>query len=655
MHLLKSTLLIISCVFSLVLFAQTTTTINYYNWNPSNPPCNIFGQATTVDGFSHRTVVGIPYYHGYREVRLGASYNTGSGGIRGTEYEIAYNFKKGYSYKITVHAINTSSLSSGYANLRLDLVNSQTQGNAVCTGGLDYVDQTIGGNRIYRSLFAIDYNNISSQHVFNYTTLQASQGYLLVAAIPSGFNNDDQEIAIRSITIEETLTQQFTLSPSTVDVTCGSTSNHTFTVTPSDISGVTAYEWNLGASNTGWQYNGSQAPQTITITGAANNTLSLTTSSCGNYPSISVIVKANGSNYQTLTRTITVNRPFLDISGPIGFCTTGQYSVNNLPCNASISWSASPSNVVSLSGTNPVTVTKLIEGSFTLTATLSMCGNLYFISKPLFAGNAPVTLSVNQIECDEAQFIVSGTAATSFNWSRNYGDLLFGGTSTTASTSIPEVAAIGTEGSISVSTTNNCGSTVNLTKVYQPFYQRNLLIGGTTPPLMPWDQLSVSIDPYEAVPFVNNYKWYVNGNLVKQGEYALDYCTCYNEGPDQRICDNNIVTLEGETDCGTFLLGYLEFEQLCYGARVNLEAYPNPIKDLVTIKLRDIKGNGKTVVNEIKELKVLDKLGQIKKTYKFGKGQKEVQINISDLPSDIYIIEVNDGTNRATIQVIKVK
>lgn len=96
MHLLKSTLLIISCVFSLVLFAQTTTTINYYNWNPSNPPCNIFGQATTVDGFSHRTVVGIPYYHGYREVRLGASYNTGSGGIRGTEYEIAYNFKKGY-------------------------------------------------------------------------------------------------------------------------------------------------------------------------------------------------------------------------------------------------------------------------------------------------------------------------------------------------------------------------------------------------------------------------------------------------------------------------------------------------------------------------------------------------------------------------------
>src|SRR5690606_38020494 len=52
---------------------------------------------------------------------------------------------------------------------------------------------------------------------------------------------------------------------------------------------------------------------------------------------------------------------------------TSNYSINNLPCNASVSWSASPGGVVSLSCTScpSITLTKLADGVVTLSATIT--------------------------------------------------------------------------------------------------------------------------------------------------------------------------------------------------------------------------------------------------------------------------------------------
>lgn len=63
-------LLPITICFGIKLSAQTI--IDYQAWNPSSPPCNLFGSATnvpaTINGSSgtvaHLTAIGQPQYDG---------------------------------------------------------------------------------------------------------------------------------------------------------------------------------------------------------------------------------------------------------------------------------------------------------------------------------------------------------------------------------------------------------------------------------------------------------------------------------------------------------------------------------------------------------------------------------------------------------------
>ncbi|MBV4357341.1 M4 family metallopeptidase [Pinibacter aurantiacus] len=62
----------------------------------------------------------------------------------------------------------------------------------------------------------------------------------------------------------------------------------------------------------------------------------------------------------------------LVISGPSSFCTSGYYELLNVPAGATVTWSAAPGVVLTPSGNN-VTVTKLQNTFFTLTAMISPC------------------------------------------------------------------------------------------------------------------------------------------------------------------------------------------------------------------------------------------------------------------------------------------
>lgn len=42
----------------------------------------------------------------------------------------------------------------------------------------------------------------------------------------------------------------------------------------------------------------------------------------------------------------------------------------------------------------------------------------------------------------------------------------------------------------------------------------------------------------------------------------------------------------------------------------------------------------------ISEVRVLDKLGSLKNIFKFGGTQSKVQINLDNLPKDVYVIQV---------------
>jgi hypothetical protein len=63
---------------------------------------------------------------------------------------------------------------------------------------------------------------------------------------------------------------------------------------------------------------------------------------------------------------------------------------------------------------------------------------------------------------------------------------------------------------------------------------------------------------------------------------------------------------------------------------------PNPATDNITI-------DGQKQKKNIKEVQIIDKTGQVRKTAKFGNNVQRVNLNISDLTPGIYYIKIFDG------------
>jgi hypothetical protein len=266
-------------------------------------------------------------------------------------------------------------------------------------------------------------------------------------------------------------------------------------------------------------------------------------------------------------------------------------------------------------------------------------------------GGNVITATATQIGCDQVQFDVSGAPNPStFYWSSNGGTILYNGSSTTATTNTPQITAISTGGDISViNTINSCGQSVIFGADYNP-YQRGIF--GLYPEYVTCgDHISVSVN---TTPYDTYYRWYVNSTFVAEGSSAYNYCTCYY-GPDGRQAGNNVITVEVDTYCGPTSYGYGEFFWACGYYRTslsNVELYPNPGKDIVTVRLKELNEKKNTGnLNDIREIKILDKLGVVKKIFKYPRGTKTISMDVSMLALDIYIVEVSDGHNKSRLQL----
>lgn len=209
--------------------------------------------------------------------------------------------------------------------------------------------------------------------------------YMIVWASGGQSNLSLDVLSISNITIVQTSVPTFTITPPSVTIPCGTSTQQTFTVnnvynSPGNLS----YEWNLGTANNGWIYLGTAAPQSFSTT---NNSITLTSnSSATSLSNVSVTVKLNGNNYTTLTSNVTLGTPTFSfsISGDDIICNSSIYSIPNLPSGASVAWSI-PSGagpVLQLSPNNPsanqltITNQKWYGVSTTLTANVTglTCG-----------------------------------------------------------------------------------------------------------------------------------------------------------------------------------------------------------------------------------------------------------------------------------------
>ncbi|MBS1638634.1 MAG: hypothetical protein JSR12_01135, partial [Bacteroidetes bacterium] len=396
---MKHVILTFMLLLSVAAHSQNVT-IDYQAWNPNNPPCNIFANATNVPAtgvpsgtIEHQTKVGQPFYNNSDQaIQLPTNYISASS-YQGTRFRLAYNFKAGYSYLIyvTVAAdINTVGYPTG-PYLRVDVNNNGGGGSTACNGP-DGVNPNLSGNPA-----AVQVPSDAFQEIpFSPFVQGSSQPTLEVTSIPAQ-NGSTKTIRLRKIRIVEIApTPTFTISPSTIPITCGITSSQTsFAVTNvNSTPNVTNYTWNLGSSSNGWLYNGNAAPQTIST--GTTSTLSLTPV-CGATPSnVSATVTAGGNSYQTNTAMVSVSNPALTINGASNICTNSEnYTIDSLPCNASVVWSINPSGIVSLTTSgNTATLSKITDGDITLTATVSnVCGGSNIVLQKTVHTGLPIVLT----------------------------------------------------------------------------------------------------------------------------------------------------------------------------------------------------------------------------------------------------------------------
>ncbi|MBN9297084.1 MAG: hypothetical protein J0I41_08730 [Filimonas sp.] len=367
-------------------------TITYSGSGLSTTSCNIFNLATApvVNGRAHYPLAGGAYFNGTAVVLKTHGGSTNST-VLGTAYAIAFPIKKDYTYAISINAgrqssdpVSTPQLAVGVLNALVDL--SAT----VCNS----VDQNTWGSLQSNFIGQTWVNTTSTYTLTTGFTPTTNYAYFFVLGY-GGSTSNSTELLINNVTITET-SPGFTLSPSTIGVTCGTTPPKTITVNnPYNIANITSYEWHLGSASNGWIYNGSAAPQNIST---STNTLTLTPTCGANLSNISLDVMVSGSVYKSYSIPVTQTAPSMTINGANSVCNSEYYSISDVPCNGSVTWSASPSGYVSLTPSgNAVTVTKLLDGPVTLTATVtpSIPGGCYSttnVNKYISAGPPPLNI-----------------------------------------------------------------------------------------------------------------------------------------------------------------------------------------------------------------------------------------------------------------------
>jgi len=351
-------------------YAQVTSTISYTSapLNPGN--CNVFNTSTpaTIGGFVHYPISGGVGYDGTGGILLSSLWTQATSTQLGTAFAIVYPFKKGYTYTIQIMASSSAPAGGGsipmYAGFYTTLPDPN-QTNPTPCGGVPNVN--------YSTVQSANSLNVqpggSNPYSFTPYTPTTDMNLVTILAGPCFGSTVTNNVTITNITITQNVVLNM-ISTALVTKVCGTALSQNVGVSVPAIAGITAYHFNVGA-NSGWLYNGSPAPATITTPSSA---ITLTAAACGGaaITNVTASVDVAGHNYAAggVVPVANVN-PTVSISdGPASICTNYTYSVT-VPCTSTVTWSAS-SGIATLtpSGTS-VLVTRVTNGQLTLTATIS--------------------------------------------------------------------------------------------------------------------------------------------------------------------------------------------------------------------------------------------------------------------------------------------
>lgn len=440
----------------------------------------------------------------------------------------------------------------------------------------------------------------------------STQPTLEITAFPET-NGGIKTVRIRKIKIEETPpAATFTLSPSSLSIPCGATTAQTFTVTNvNSTPNVTNHQWNLGANN-GWLYNGSAAPQTIST--GATNTLTLTPVCSAAHSNIACTVTAGGNNYSSNNCTVTATNPTVSLSGNQTFCTsTSTYTLANVPCSATVSWVSSDPSIATVPATgNPVTVTRVKNGRFRLTATAS--GSC--LSAPVSAYMSIVAGTIDK---------TTPLKLTYNNYGYPYGYPFCRGTAFS-------FQLLSDDGTLASNGITNVQWKV-------------------APLLGP-----AAVIQYNAGAYYYPSASYVNNSAVTikfPTSPSTPLTTTYVQVSVQNTCG----WTAGDEGDGIWVrprFDTIQVSNQSCGGSLMFSVSPNPAASTVTIQQQKNKAQetADRLDAAISKVSIFDNTGILKKQSKYGAGTKQAQIDVSGIKAEIYFIEIISGKIKERQQLV---
>jgi hypothetical protein len=195
-----------------------------------------------------------------------------------------------------------------------------------------------------------------------------------------------------------------------------------------------------------------------------------------------------------------------------------------------------------------------------------------------------------------------------------------------------------------------------ISQVYSPFSgttftagKKSILIGPQMPgPItidfdVPPGRFTAMID---GVPTATSYKWYCDGKL-NSSTGTIARFTRQTEN-----CEHvYYVDVIAVNECGESGLRHAEVsEPPCNYYSI----FPNPASTEITITQNTSKtASTQSSKKPIKEVRIIDKFGRQALTQSFGDEVYETKLNISNLQTGSYTIQINQGTEMETYTVIK--
>ena len=214
---MKRSIFLYAFLFYSNLLISQTTTFDYLNSNLSTIACNVFNPSVNLNSVIHSSRAGGVNFSTTNGLGLPTTPNVSP--QRGTAFVIGYIYSTGSKYTISIVARGKQELILG-ACVVPDLNQFQTNGSTSCTTDPNvsgYTPQGIGRLEVATTTTNFATYNISQ---FEPTT---TFGNLIIWARGGAPSLSLDVLNISTITITKTPNANFTLSPSSSNLNCGST------------------------------------------------------------------------------------------------------------------------------------------------------------------------------------------------------------------------------------------------------------------------------------------------------------------------------------------------------------------------------------------------------------------------------------------------